>query len=343
MRRSKTPRWARRSTRSTARCASIPAAGSSSASRERPARSMRPSSTAPAAAWPNPWPSLHDDGDDERPAGLAGGPGGRLAGDRRPRGGTWARRILFDANGTVQRRPTWSRGPAKRWPSRATRARDYRRRRDLRGGRPGPIVGAGCGHRVLRRRLVSSAPRAVPVSGTRKRRDHPVGARDLRRSRLLRRRRREGDRLGRRRSQGRPVLATRTPVCPTTIDATELAYTSELERRRCATGELKPRAGAGRAIEVDGSSGGVDAQPAWLAAEPTWTLFGEASIEGLDRGLPVALAPGLQDLPTSGWLTVRGHFDDPAASTCRVTYPRTGALRPRRPTRRRGVAKSGSS
>ena len=25
---------------------------------------------------------------------------------------------------------------------------------------------------------------------------------------------------------------TRTPVCPTTIDATELAYTSALERRR---------------------------------------------------------------------------------------------------------------
>jgi hypothetical protein len=64
----------------------------------------------------------------------------------------------------------------------------------------------------------------------------------------------------------------------------------------------------------------VESDPAWLAAEPEWAIYG-SGVDGLDPGLPVALAPSVDGLPTEGWVLVRGHFDDPAASTCRVVYP----------------------
>jgi hypothetical protein len=35
------------------------------------------------------------------------------------------------------------------------------------------------------------------------------------------------------------------------------------------------------------------------------------------------LAPPIDDLPTDGLLRVVGHFDDPAAAGCRITFPET--------------------
>ena len=75
------------------------------------------------------------------------------------------------------------------------------------------------------------------------------------------------------------------------------------------------------AIELDPSLGLVESDPSWLAAEPSWAMDGVAGLQGLDRGLPVALAPGLESLPTNRWLEITGHFDDPASGSCTVRYP----------------------
>ena len=71
-----------------------------------------------------------------------------------------------------------------------------------------------------------------------------------------------------------------------------------LERRRCATGELDLGPVQAERIELDPIVGGVDAQPAWLAARTDVGAVRRAGVDGLDPGLPVALAPDLEDLPT---------------------------------------------
>jgi hypothetical protein len=62
--------------------------------------------------------------------------------------------------------------------------------------------------------------------------------------------------------------------------------------------------------------------PAWLDAWATrWRLYGEDGSDGVEPPLTVAISPELGDsIPTGAWLTVRGHFDDPASAGCRSKY-----------------------
>jgi hypothetical protein len=131
-------------------------------------------------------------------------------------------------------------------------------------------------------------------------------------------------------AKGRPLLAHAEPTCLPPADATDLVYVSALERRRCANGEVTLGPVQAGRVEADPSSEVVEGEPAWLAAEPRWALFGDG-VEGLDPGLPVALAPALETLPTEGWILVHGHFDDPAAATCRIVQPEAWGLAPLAP------------
>ena len=55
-------------------------------------------------------------------------------------------------------------------------------------------------------------------------------------------------------------------------------------------------------------------------------LFGGSGPDGVDPALAVAIDPSLGDnVPTGAWLTVRGHFNDAASSTCHRTLPKGGA------------------
>jgi hypothetical protein len=122
-------------------------------------------------------------------------------------------------------------------------------------------------------------------------------------------------------AKGAPVLAPMTPACPEEITLIELIYTSPMERWRCVRGEVTfDRVQAGRA-ERDPSWDEMVVDPPWLAGEPRWVLFGDGGAHGVDPGLPVVLDPALETLPTTGWLRVVGHFDDPASTTCRIAYP----------------------
>jgi hypothetical protein len=122
-------------------------------------------------------------------------------------------------------------------------------------------------------------------------------------------------------AKGKVVLMDAEPRCPDVVDAVGLMYVTSLERRLCVSGELTLGPVQAGQPERDPGWDQIEASPAWLAAHPTWALYGPSGRDGLDVGLPVALAPGLSDLPTDGWLQVTGHFDDPASSTCVVTYP----------------------
>ena len=124
-------------------------------------------------------------------------------------------------------------------------------------------------------------------------------------------------------ADGRPLVeVVAQPDCPSMLDATELAYQQALVRRLCAgTGDIT--LGPVQAGRRDlGGFDQVTADPAWLAAEPEWELFGAGGSGGPDPGLPVALEPSLgETLPDDGWLTVTGHFDDPASVSCTRTLP----------------------
>jgi hypothetical protein len=122
---------------------------------------------------------------------------------------------------------------------------------------------------------------------------------------------------------GRPLLAIADPHCPPTLtDVTDLVYLSVVERRLCYPGELKLGPVQAGPAEVDGSGEEISGDPAWLASTPSQVVYGRGGRDGLDPGLPVALAPAAgKSLPLDGWLTIRGHFDDPAAATCSWSYP----------------------
>jgi len=121
-------------------------------------------------------------------------------------------------------------------------------------------------------------------------------------------------------ARGEAVLVHAEPRCPPVIDVTELAYVSSLERRHCVSGEIT-LGPVQAALDLESAWDEVDAEPSWLADHPKWRMFGIGGADGIDVGLPVALAPGLTDLPTDGWLAVTGHFDDAASASCTVTYP----------------------
>jgi hypothetical protein len=122
---------------------------------------------------------------------------------------------------------------------------------------------------------------------------------------------------------GRPLLRVVEPTCP--ADGASIAELLALipgERVRCLGSSeitLDPVI-ASRAVEEGGQ--GVSGTPAWLADDTHWRLFGASGPDGVDGGLPVAVSPTVGDaLPTNAWLTVRGHFDDPAGATCTRSNP----------------------
>ena len=133
------------------------------------------------------------------------------------------------------------------------------------------------------------------------------------------------------------------PRCPPSPDATDLVYLSVLERHMCLR-RGDPGAGPGRPPGRPGSiRDQVESDPAWLAAEPAWAVFGEG-IDGLDPGLPVVARADAREPPDRGL----DHRPRPlrrsrprrrAGSSTR----RSGAMDPCRSTSRRGAARSGSS
>jgi hypothetical protein len=133
-------------------------------------------------------------------------------------------------------------------------------------------------------------------------------------------------------AEGRPLLARAEPDCPTdTVDTplvVAMAYVRELERRSCFPGELTIGPVQAGPAEEGWAYELPDSKPPWLAPPPTWRLYGPDGRQGLDRGLPVALAPSVgESLPMDGWLTIRGHFDDPASATCSWSYQSDGGGR----------------
>lgn len=122
-------------------------------------------------------------------------------------------------------------------------------------------------------------------------------------------------------AKGEVVLAAAEPACPPVIDVVELAYLHSLERRLCVSGEITLGPVQAGQPERDPGWDQLEAVPDWLASWPRWALYGEGGRDGIDTGLPVALGPSLSYLSTDGWLTVTGHFDDPASATCEVSYP----------------------
>jgi len=121
----------------------------------------------------------------------------------------------------------------------------------------------------------------------------------------------------------RPLIKVVQPDCPTgAIDVVALLGLIPPERLACfGSGELLLDPTMLGQIEQD-LGGMVDGKPDWLAKDPELKLFGRAGATGLDGAIPVHVSPTLEDRPpTDTWLTVSGHFDDPAAANCEMAYP----------------------
>ncbi len=81
--------------------------------------------------------------------------------------------------------------------------------------------------------------------------------------------------------------------------------------------------------------GDCSAEPPWLVA-PYWVIAGDAAGDALaPNALVAAIDPvsGARRPDDPTWVRVIGHFDDPAATTCRITIDATGSLaEPRKTT-----------
>ncbi len=115
-------------------------------------------------------------------------------------------------------------------------------------------------------------------------------------------------------------LHARRPTRPTVED---VVYLSALVRRVCfGDRELalrtQPVRAAGRTLAATSPLG----EPAWLAHPvPYSALFGIGGTNGIDAGLPAVLAPGVERPAARDWVTVRGHFNDPAVDDLLVDLP----------------------
>ncbi len=120
----------------------------------------------------------------------------------------------------------------------------------------------------------------------------------------------------------RPLIKVVSPACPSgDAQVGALVAVKAAERVLCF---------GDRQLSLDpvivglepGGNGEVGGDPAWLAKDSPWRLYGAGGIDGVDPPLAVAIAPDLGDsLPTGTWLSVQGHFDDAAAATCHRTFP----------------------
>jgi len=114
---------------------------------------------------------------------------------------------------------------------------------------------------------------------------------------------------------GRPLLAVVKPACPTgDLDVVDLLRLVAAERLACFGGTeltLGPVM-----VRVGDPVMPVNGSPAWLADDSRWQLFGSDGPDGVEGSIRVHPAEGLGTLPTDTWVVVRGHFDDPAATSC---------------------------
>jgi hypothetical protein len=131
---------------------------------------------------------------------------------------------------------------------------------------------------------------------------------------------------------GRPQLEVVQPECPdASLTVGDLTWLTAAERLACfATVEVTLPSGVLVSDEawegaICASEDGTETacpdplgEPAWLTGFPRWKLYGAGGPFGPEPGLFVWLDPSIGE-PTSGQaVRIRGHFDDPAASACRL-------------------------
>lgn len=112
--------------------------------------------------------------------------------------------------------------------------------------------------------------------------------------------------------EGEAWVRPATPTCPSAADLASVLSLQPLERLVCFGGDsltlTAPQVPCGVA------DGPWSFEPAWLAAPSGCGLSIDASEAILFR-----VPPGVTDPGMAVPLTIRGHFDDPAASRCRIT------------------------
>ena len=96
----------------------------------------------------------------------------------------------------------------------------------------------------------------------------------------------------------------------------------EAERLACFGGGTIEVEGTFTCSSCGGGASGVY-EPVWLASPTTAALVGPGGASG--PSLPLHFAPSGTAMPAEGArISVRGHFDDPAATTCRLALPMPG-------------------
>jgi hypothetical protein len=132
---------------------------------------------------------------------------------------------------------------------------------------------------------------------------------------------------------GRPQLETIQPDCPAAdgITVGDLTWLIAAERVACFADQeitiehgvfgFEPGYANAECLEADGVVRPCPTpagDSAWLAAMPTWWLFGAGGREGPEPGMAIWLAPGVAAPADGQAARVRGHFDDPLAGACRL-------------------------
>lgn len=112
--------------------------------------------------------------------------------------------------------------------------------------------------------------------------------------------------------EGDAWVRSATPDCPATVDLASVLELDPLERLACFGNDRLTLTAPQVACGAGG--GPWTWEPAWIA------VLGGCGLAIDDTGAMLyRVPPGVADPGTTLPLTVRGHFDDPAAQTCRVT------------------------
>lgn len=121
----------------------------------------------------------------------------------------------------------------------------------------------------------------------------------------------------------RPLIRVIDPSCPAApVGVIDLLELLPAERILCFGDQELTLTPTIAALAEHNPGGEVEGTPAWLAKDPQWRMFGAGGPDGLDGSLAFAIDPSLgETVPTGTWLTVQGHFDDPASRTCVRTFP----------------------